>query len=95
MYADYYLTHSISECKILIKDCIQKFNIFIVISDIIKPLKALATINDDNTYTIVIKPDMTDEDKIKAVLHELDHIFQDDFHSDLPADEIERIRHID
>lgn len=95
MFTDYYLTHSMIECEKLIQDYSLKYDINFVISDIIKPFKALATVNDDNTYTIIITPDMSYDDKIKSVLHELDHIFYDDFHSELSADEIEQLRHID
>ena len=93
MFVEYYSSHTLAECKRLIKTYADRYNIYFVMTDAIRPFKALSTINDDNTYTIMLSPDMTCDERIKKVCHEFDHIINDDFHSDLSADEIEYRTH--
>lgn len=49
--------------------------------------------NEDGSYTILINKNKCPERQIQGVLHELAHIKNDDFSSDLHADMVESLLH--
>lgn len=49
--------------------------------------------NPDGSVTIIINEDLDMQGRIKAFEHEMEHIINDDFNSDLSADYIEAVRH--
>lgn len=44
-------------------------------------------------YTIVLNSRCTHEKNMQTYMHELSHIYNDDFSSEMPADEIESAAH--
>ena len=56
-------------------------------------VKACCTPNEDGSYSVFINPRLSDAEQKKSLEHELSHIRNDDFNSDLDVDEIESIRH--
>lgn len=44
-------------------------------------------------YTIIINENLSEEAKFRTLRHEMAHIAHRDFESDMPIDEIERLRH--
>lgn len=48
---------------------------------------------DDEHYTIVLNSRMSSEMNRTSYLHEIEHIDNDDFQSDLSVQEIEHLRH--
>lgn len=54
---------------------------------------AVVHANDDGTYTILVNSNKSKQKQIKGVLHELQHINNDDFYTELQADIIERMLH--
>lgn len=54
---------------------------------------AVVHANDDGTYTILVNSNKSKQKQIQGVLHELQHINNDDFYTELQADIIERILH--
>lgn len=56
-------------------------------------VKACCTENEDGSYSVFINPRLSDVEQKKSLEHELSHILNDDFHSELSVDELETIRH--
>lgn len=54
---------------------------------------AVVHANDDGTYTVLINKNKTPEKQKQGVLHELQHIKNNDFYTDLQANLIERLLH--
>ena len=50
-------------------------------------------LNEDGGYTIMVNARDSYERQVKAYLHELKHIANDDFHKDCGGDEIEMTAH--
>ncbi len=48
---------------------------------------------DEDFYTIILNSRMSYQQNIKTLIHELEHIYYDDFNSLLTATQIEAIRH--
>ena len=57
------------------------------------PVSEAVTPNDDGSYTIFIKETLSDDKKRDAYHHAMKHINNDDFYSDLTADQIEGYAH--
>lgn len=55
-------------------------------------IEALCACNTDNSHTIIVNDRLSPERQKEAVLHELEHINNDDFNNDLSVDKIELIR---
>ena len=55
--------------------------------------RATHTINDDGSYTIFINARLSRKQQQISYKHELEHIYNQDLHSCLDADEIEYLRH--
>lgn len=49
--------------------------------------------NIDGSYTIFLNARLTFESRLKSYEHAMRHILNDDFNSELTADEIEKARH--
>ena len=47
----------------------------------------------ESYYTIVINENLSEEARERTFNHEISHIERGDFESDIPIDEIERMRH--
>lgn len=56
-------------------------------------IRAFTVNNNDDTYTIVINDSLSRECQLKAYQHEIEHIENGDFDSELTADEIEHNAH--
>ena len=56
-------------------------------------IKGLAIEDSDTEYTILLNGELSKDMLYSSFTHELEHIFYNDFHSDLSANEIERLRH--
>lgn len=56
-------------------------------------IKGLSIENSDTEYTILLNGELSKDMLYSSFTHELEHIFYNDFHSDLSANEIERLRH--
>ena len=56
-------------------------------------IKAFVTKDTDDFYTIYLNSRLSHEQNIVSFIHEMEHIENDDFYSDLTADQIERVRH--
>lgn len=55
--------------------------------------RACLVSNDDGSYTICVNKSLSREDAKKAVLHEIGHIYGDDFHKKKHATVIEALLH--
>lgn len=44
------------------------------------PVKGASTVNEDGSYTIFIRAQLSCEERRKSYLHELKHILRDDFY---------------
>lgn len=55
-------------------------------------VEALCAENIDGSYTIIVNDRLSPERQKEAVLHELEHIKNDDFNNELSIDKIELIR---
>lgn len=53
----------------------------------------MVTENEDGSYSIFIADRLSHQQMLEAYHHALEHIQADDFHSDLPATEIEARTH--
>ena len=54
-------------------------------------VKGVVTPNaEDDGFNIYINSRLSDDQKLKALKHEIDHIENDDFYNDKPIEEIER-----
>ena len=58
------------------------------------PMPEVVTLNNDNSYTIFIDDSLSIKEKRRAFFHAIRHIFQDDFYSAKPADDIEKDTHL-
>ena len=56
-------------------------------------IKAFVAKDTDDFYTIYLNSRLSHEQNIVSFIHEMEHIENDDFYSDLTADQIERVRH--
>lgn len=56
-------------------------------------LKGYSCKNPDDSYTILINANLSNEMQLQTYMHELEHIVNGDFDSELSADQLERIRH--
>lgn len=56
-------------------------------------IKEQVTQNQDGSYTIFLNVRHSFDTLMKSYLHAVEHIVNDDFDSELSADEIEEIRH--
>ena len=56
-------------------------------------IKAFVTKDTDDFYTIYLNSRLSHEQNVVSFIHEMEHIENDDFYSDLTADQIERVRH--
>lgn len=68
-------------------------NIVLIYQNLPVRVRALTTINDDGSYTIVINSRQSWEIQKAAVLHELGHIKGNDFSSEVQADLLEALLH--
>lgn len=68
-------------------------NIFIQYLDLPTSIPARLVKNDDGSYTIFLNARLDAYSQKLAYIHELKHIAADDFHSDLPVDQLENLRH--
>ncbi len=61
---------------------------------VLKPTQtAVLHCNDDGTYTILINRNKPRDKQIQGVMHELSHIRNDDFFSDLQVGILENLTH--
>ena len=58
-------------------------------------VKGLAIEDSDTEYTILLNGELSKDMLHSSFAHELEHIFHNDFNSDLSAGEIEQLRHHD
>ena len=56
-------------------------------------IKAFVAKDTDDFYTIYLNSRLSHEQNVVSFIHEMEHIKNDDFYSDLTADQIERVRH--
>ena len=56
-------------------------------------IKAFVAKDTDDFYTIYLNSRLSHEQNLVSFIHEMEHIENDDFYSDLTADQIERVRH--
>lgn len=68
-------------------------NIVLIYQNLPVRVRALTTVNDDGSYTIIINGRQSWEIQKAAVLHELAHIQGNDFSSDVQADILEALLH--
>jgi len=62
---------------------------FVYYEELPMKVRGMVTVNEDDTYTIIINSLLPDCQKKKAYRHEVDHIENDDLHSDRDIREIE------
>lgn len=60
-------------------------NINIILANLPKHIHAMTKLNEDDTYTILLDANLSREQAIKELLHELSHIKGDDFSSETQA----------
>lgn len=68
-------------------------NIVLTYQNLPVRVRALTTVNDDDSYTIIINGRQSWAVQKAAVLHELAHIQGNDFSSDVQADILEALLH--
>ncbi len=68
-------------------------NIVLIYQNLPVRVRALTTVNDDGSYTIIINGRQSWEIQKAAVLHELGHIKGNDFSSEIQADILEALLH--
>lgn len=68
-------------------------NVNLVYAELRPSQTAVVHCNDDGTYTILININKPRDKQIKGVFHELSHIVNDDFFSDLQVGLIEKMAH--
>lgn len=68
-------------------------NIILVYVELKPSQTAVLRCNDDGTYTILINTNKPRDQQIKGVLHEIAHIKNDDFYSDMQAGLLENMAH--
>ena len=56
-------------------------------------IKAFVAKDTDDFYTIYLNSRLSHEQNVVSFIHEMEHIENDDFYSDLTSDQIERVRH--
>ena len=56
-------------------------------------IKAFVAKDTDDFYTKYLNSRISHEQNIVSFIHEMEQIENDDFYSDLTADQIERVRH--
>lgn len=64
-------------------------NINIILANLPKHIHAMTTLNEDNTYTILLDTGLSREQAIKELLHELSHIKGNDFSATTQANLLE------
>lgn len=60
-------------------------NINIILANLPKHIHAMTKLNEDDTYTILLDANLSREQAIKELLHELSHIKGNDFSSETQA----------
>ncbi len=66
-------------------------NINIITAPLEPCIKAVTTPNEDGTYTIIVNNHLSQQQAIKAILHELAHIDGDDFTAEEHANILEKM----
>ncbi len=67
--------------------------VYIKVIDMDTCIKEQVTQNHDGSYTIFLNARHSFESHMKSYLHAMEHIVNEDFGSELSADQLERIRH--
>lgn len=70
---------------------VKHMNINIIITSLQVGINATVVPNDDGTYTILVNKHLTKEKMIKAILHELQHIENNDWGAEEQAAIIESL----
>lgn len=68
-------------------------NVNLVYAELRPSQTAVVHCNDDGTYTILVNVNKPKNQQISGVMHELSHIRNDDFFSDLQVGLIEKMTH--
>ena len=68
-------------------------NIVLIYTKLRPSQNAVLTLNDDGTYTILVNRDKPIDVQRKGILHEIDHILNDDMFSHANIDLLERMAH--
>lgn len=71
----------------------KTFKVSVAEIDLPESINGAITETAAREYTIAIRKGMTEDEKAAAFLHEMLHIYHDDFNSGLKADQIESDRH--
>ena len=63
---------------------------FVRTVDLPTEVGGLVTVNEDGTFSVYVNARRSVEQQRKALQHEVDHIENDDFYTDIPIEECER-----
>lgn len=69
----------------------DEHNINVQILDFGNSIPAVVTINDDGSFSIFLNARLTYERRLEAYLHEIRHIQNQDFYSEMSVDELEAV----
>jgi len=67
------------------------YNINVQILDFGNSIPAVVTINDDGNFSIFLNARLTYEKRLEAYWHEIRHIQNQDFYSEMSVDELETV----
>lgn len=67
------------------------YNINVQILDFGNSIPAVVTINDDGSFSIFLNARLTYEKRLEAYWHEIRHIQNQDFYSEMSVDELETV----